>query len=107
LIKKALLSVLIFTVFVTVAQAQDNKSSRILVVPFARFDFQTAYSLSEIAAANEWLSSDEIFAHYRDSLVKRLSTTYHSISAFTIHAYDYGLIKNQLPRIYKEKPSTH
>mgnify|MGYP001173394953 FL=1 len=109
MIKKAFLSFLIFTVFITAAQAQENKSSkdRILVVPFDRFDFQTAYSLSEIATANEWLSSDEVFAHYRDSLVKRLSTNYHSISAFPIPAYDYGLIKNQLPRVYKEKPSTH
>lgn len=88
------------------SQKQPTLDSKILIIPFSRFDFQTSYSLSEIAVVNNW-SSDEVFKRYRDTLVKRLSQNYQSISAFPIPAYEYGLIKNQLPRVYKENPSTH
>jgi hypothetical protein len=109
LIKKLTFLVWLFTCCYTLAyaQKQTTENSRILIVPFSRFDFQTSYSLSEIVTINNWKASDEVFGRYRDTLVKRLSQNHQNLSAFPIPAYEYGLIKNQLPRVYKEKPSTH
>lgn len=109
MIKKFIAFIWLFACFYSVAFAQQEtvEKSRILIVPFSRFDFQTAYSLKEIAIANGWNSEEEVFGRYRDTVVSRLSQTKQNFSAFPISAYEYGLIKNQLPRVYKEKPSTH
>lgn len=110
MIKKSyVLTLLLFACLFFNGFAQEKKGNeyRILIVPFSRFDFQTTYALTEIAEVNAWNNAEEVFSRYRDTLVHSLSTKYNNISAFPIPVYEYGLIKNKLPRVYKEKPSTH
>lgn len=109
MIKKRFAFIWLFACLYTAAFAQQEsvEKSRILIVPFSRFDFQTAYPLKEIAATNGWSREEEVFGRYRDTVIRRLSRSNQNLSAFSIPAYEYDLIKNQLPRVYKAKPSTH
>jgi hypothetical protein len=91
---------------VSKSQSQE-RASRILIVPFDRFDFESTFSLSEIAAANELQSDEEVYPFYRNHFIKEFSTSSTQVVLFELQQSDRRQLMSKLPRAYKRKPVTH
>ena len=43
------------------------------MVPFDRFEFQSTFSLKDIATYNDWETADVVFINYQNHLIDALS----------------------------------
>ena len=95
-----------FVLFTFLSYAQE-KPKRILLVPYDRFDFQSKFSLDDIAKYNSWDSTDLVFTKYQNRLVDALSQPDSHISMFVLPEQELRQVKSLLPKEYKSEPTTH
>lgn len=90
--------------------ADDNFEDsviKILVIPFSRFEFHTAFTIDEIASANN-SNADSVYLLYRNALISVLLEKKTKNIEFVIPSYsDEKIIKTAVKCSYASKPERH
>ena len=97
---------MLFIFFAILLNAQE-KPKRILMVPFDRFEFQSTFSLKDIASYNDWETADVVFINYQNHLIDALSKPDSQMRMFVLPEQELQQVKSLLPKVYKSEPTTH
>jgi hypothetical protein len=85
----------------------EDSVTKILVIPFSRFEFHTEFDISEIAEVNN-TSTDSVYLLYRNALMAVLLENKTKNIEFVLPSYnDEKIIKAAVKCSYASKPERH
>lgn len=96
--KGYLLAILLFTTCLSFAQ----ESKKVLIIPFGRLDFDTEYTLSEMAEING-IEEKEVFNAYKETFLNAFSNLNNSEIQFVNEPAAYKEFKRKITKAYTKK----